>query len=326
MRAAIVGCGAIAPIHINALLKRGETIVALCDPVVSRAEELKNSYSLDCKIYDDYAKMLESAALDSVHICTPHNLHAPMSIAALEKNINVLCEKPVCKSPNEIEALRKAVLKSKAVYGVCLQNRFLNGVAAAREYLEGKKILDVSAELTWQRDAAYYEAGPWRGKKSESGGGLLINQAIHTLDLMQFLTGMPETLKGSTSLEKLQGLIDVENVSECSWRIGNVPVTFSGTTSAQQSLPVTIKISSANGLLELIGGDCYIDGKLIGGNAKNIFGKSCWGDGHDALIAEYYNCLKEKRAFSVSFEEGLKALKIVFAIYKSNNKEVMILK
>ena len=109
LRVAIVGCGAICGNHIKAIQAAGQRLCALCDVNVRAAEEKAEKYGLEnVRIYGDYASMLASEALDAVHICTPHDLHAPMAIAALEKGIHVLCEKPLCIS---MEQLDQAVLR-----------------------------------------------------------------------------------------------------------------------------------------------------------------------------------------------------------------------
>ena len=105
MRSAIIGLGVIGNVHAQILTARGEEIVALCDIDPAVAEKAKEKWAEDAEIYTDYREMLEKVKPDVVHICTPHYLHADMVIDALGKNINTLCEKPLCMNREEITAI-----------------------------------------------------------------------------------------------------------------------------------------------------------------------------------------------------------------------------
>lgn len=124
-RVAVVGCGVISGCHIRGILSSGQTVAALCDVISQRAEEKKNEFGLTgAKIYRDYGEMLESEVLDAVHICAPHHLHAPMTVQALKKGIHVLCEKPICVSAEQLNGVLRAERESRAMLGVCHQNRY----------------------------------------------------------------------------------------------------------------------------------------------------------------------------------------------------------
>ena len=111
-RVAVVGCGAICGNHIMAIKHAGETVCALCDTVPSQAQRIIERFHLrGVSVYQDFQTLLDCEKPDAVHICTPHYLHAPMAIAALERNIHVLCEKPLCISLAQLEELRAAVEK-----------------------------------------------------------------------------------------------------------------------------------------------------------------------------------------------------------------------
>ncbi|MDD3999589.1 MAG: Gfo/Idh/MocA family oxidoreductase, partial [Bacilli bacterium] len=184
MKAAIIGTGAIAPIHLQGILDAGGEIVALCDIERPKAEALKKRFNLQAKIYSDYLEMYASEEIEVVHICTPHYLHAKMTIAALKDNINALVEKPLCLSLEELKDIKETLNYSKAKLGVCFQNRYLPSNIFAHELLENEEIYEARGKVIWNRDQAYYAQAPWRGKWETSGGGAMINQAIHALDLM----------------------------------------------------------------------------------------------------------------------------------------------
>ena len=209
----IVGIGAIAPLHIHALQACGENIVALCDTDVNRCKGAIDEFGLSAKIYEDYAEMLEKEALDVVHICTPHYLHAPMSIAALNKGVNVLCEKPLAITQTQLDELEAAVKNSSAFLGVCHQNRFKASLLYVKELIGNREVRAASAALVWERNEEYYASGEWRGKWVTEGGGVMINQAIHSLDVLQWLCGMPQTVKAEVANHSLKGVIEVEDTA-----------------------------------------------------------------------------------------------------------------
>lgn len=170
-RAAVVGCGAIAPNHVTGILAAGQTLAAVCDPDRSHAERLLARFGLSVPIYTDLEELLDREHPDVLHICTPHYLHAPMCCAALSRGVNVLCEKPLGISEADLRAIEAAEAESTAMLGVCLQNRyepnFLRLKAIARE--EG--VAAAFGVVAWRRDADYYASGAWRGNGQPRAAG-----------------------------------------------------------------------------------------------------------------------------------------------------------
>ena len=136
MKVGIIGIGQISKNHIHALKECGHEIVALCDIERARCEAACESFGLSAAIYTDYVQMLDEIAPDAVHICTPHYLHTPMCCEALARDIHVLCEKPLAISEEQLDLLEKAVKASKAVIGVCHQNRYNAPIRYAKKLLE----------------------------------------------------------------------------------------------------------------------------------------------------------------------------------------------
>ena len=199
MKAAVIGYGVIGKHHVNILSEMG-VLSAICDTDKKALEGLEG-----IRLFDDYIEMLDCIHPDVVHICTPHYLHADMIIEALGRNINVLCEKPVCIREEDIPRILEAEKNSDAMLGVCHQNRYNPANLYVKEYIKDKTVLGGVGQVSWKRDAAYYASGEWRGKWETEGGGVLINQALHTLDLMQWFCGMPEYLSASISNLTLDG-------------------------------------------------------------------------------------------------------------------------
>ena len=146
--------------------------------------------------------MLDAVTPDVVHVCTPHHRHADLATQCLARDVSVLLEKPVAHTLDEGERLAIVAEDSTAVLGVCFQNRYNDTARQLRDVLdEGVlgRILGARASVTWFRDAAYYTRRDWRGRWATAGGGVLMNQAIHTLDLLQWYVGPVTDVRGTVA-------------------------------------------------------------------------------------------------------------------------------
>ena len=326
MKVAVVGIGAISASHISALLASGQEIVALCDIEIEKCMRANEQYNIDARVYDDYDKMLDSEQLDAVHICTPHYLHAEMLCKGLNRNINVLCEKPIAISIEQLNAVEKAVKSSSAQLGVCFQTRFNSSALFVKDYLEGKQIDCASSTLIWQRTPGYYAQAKWRGTWEQEGGGVMINQAIHGLDLLQWICGMPETVLAYTANVSLKDYIEVEDTAFCLFKMKNGgKIVVNATNAASFSFHVRYTFRSGCNTIELTDNNVFIDGKLITKKDDHpIVGKEVWGTGHFNLINNFYRCVKTGERFSIGFEEAKNAVLMVLAIYRSNGIEIEI--
>ena len=213
MRVGIIGLGAISPLHIRALQDCGQKITAICDVDAEKRKNLNAEFGLEAEEYSDYNVLLASGKVDVVHVCTPHYLHAEIICKALSAGIHVLSEKPLAINFEQLNAIEKAVNNSSATLGVCFQNRYNASVLYLKEFFKDKEIIAATANLVWSRGKDYYSSAKWRGKKQYEGGGVMINQAIHTLDLLQWFCGMPESVIARCSNNSLQGVIDVEDTA-----------------------------------------------------------------------------------------------------------------
>jgi predicted dehydrogenase len=263
-----------------------------------------------------------------VHVCTPHNQHVPVAIDCLEAGVAVLVEKPVAHTVAEADRLIAAAAGHPgAQAGICLQNRYNAASVAARELLDSGKLGAVrggSATVLWHRDPAYYRARPWRGRVSESGGGVLINQAIHTLDLMQWLIGDVERVRGHAGRYALDGVIDVEDTAHAllDHAGGARSVVFATVGNATDSA-VTIEIATERATL-LIRGDLtvsYSDGRTetVAERVAGSGGRAYWGASHELLIADFYRALADPEPFWIGPREGARSLRLVHQIYRQNS-------
>src|SRR4051812_2046230 len=325
---AVIGCGTISVVHLGAITGLdGVDLVGVCDTDADRAAEVGEKYGVPW--FTDHAELLATVRPQVVHVCTPHNEHVPVAIDCLEAGVNVLMEKPVAAAVEEAERLIAAADRHPDIkVGVCLQNRYNTSVQAARGLLstgELGRMLGASATLLWHRDPAYYRARPWRGRVRESGGGVLINQAIHTLDLLQWLLGDVVEVRGHTGRYALDGIVDVEDsASVLLDHLGGARSVLFATVTNVTDTPVTIEIVTERAVL-VIRGDLTVtyldDGRTetVAERRVDTGGKAYWGASHELLIADFYRSLDQPQPFWIDPEEGTRSLRLVDRIYRLNS-------
>jgi predicted dehydrogenase len=188
---AIVGCGSIGKRHIAVLdADANAEIAAICDIDENKCKELSSLYN-GLKYFTSYSKMLDEIKCDVVNVVTPHQMHADMSIEALEKGFNVLVEKPMALTSFDCDRMNATAVKCNKKLWVVKQNRFNIPIRLAKEAIDEKrlgKIFIVKCDVLWNRYQGYYDESPWRGKK-ENEGGSLYTQASHFIDLLVWWFG-----------------------------------------------------------------------------------------------------------------------------------------
>ena len=316
MRCAVIGVGVIGSLHA-AILKKYGRLCAVCD-----IDEEKLQQYADFHVYTDYIRLLDTEKPDAVHICTPHYLHAGMIIEALSRDINVLCEKPLCISKEDIGRITEAEKKSKALLGVCLQNRCNPENRFLKEYLADKNVRQITGVVTWHRDEQYYASGEWRGKKETEGGGVLINQALHTLDLALWLSDMPDTVVSAISNLTLDGVIEVEDTAAIICR-GKTGINFFATNGSGCDMPIELTVKTDTEIIKVMPGTVVINGEARKfESVYKALGKQCYGSGHEALIEDFYSCIKENKPFEITAEEASRCVRVILAAYESGGKPV----
>lgn len=328
MRVALIGAGVIGNVHARVLSNMDVEISAICDVIEERAEKLAELYAPEAKIYTDYEKLLDEIKPDAVHICTPHYLHASETISALGRGINVLCEKPLCAHPEELASVLEAEKSSSAVLGVCHQNRYNATTSFVRELINKKRIVAAHGSVCWHRDEKYYTDSPWRGKLAEAGGGSLINQALHTLDLLQMFAQMPKSVTARIdSLVPRRGVEVEDTVTAVFEEDNGEKYTFFSTNNVEKNLPIELMLKLDDGdEIVMFPKSVLVNGKTVfeADTEFTVAGKSYYGGGHASLFADYYDCLKAGRKFSIDGNEASKVMKLIFAVYRSNGKKITI--
>ena len=323
-RVGIVGCGGIAQVHAAVLDRLEETRLAACaDIVPERAAEMAERAG--ARAYGSLEEMLAAEKLDAVHLCTPHYLHAPMAEKAAEAGVAVLTEKPPAISREQWETLEKAA--KKAPIGVCLQNRYNPNVQEARRLMESGaygSVLGARAFVTWQRDASYYTDSPWRGAWATEGGSALINQAVHTLDLLVTLLGKPEAAAGSMSNRHLKNVIETEDTVEACLTLGGHPALFYASTAYAANAPVLLDIQMERAVLRLEGEEMEI--RRAEGVERRVFpqpetlGKGYWGNGHFPCIRDFYRCLALGTPYPNRLETARDTVMLMLDLYDQGKK------
>jgi len=219
-----------------------------------------------------------------------------------------------------------AAERGRAKIAVCFQNRYNTTAAAMHQRLstgELGRVLGAAATVCWHRTADYYRARPWRGTWAGSGGGLLMNQAIHTIDLLQWLLGDVTAVAGHASTRALADVIEVEDTAELALvHAGGARSVFYGTLAHAANAPVTIEVIAEQATLRL-GSDLRIshaDGRVeVIAERRTATGEhSYWGVSHDLLIRDFYARIGETAPFWISPREALKSLRIVKDVYRQS--------
>lgn len=201
LRTALIGCGKVGRIHADALRTLPESeFVAVCDASADRAAAFARDFGVAG--FTDIVDMIRAARVQAVTIATPHPLHAEPTLRCCEAGVHVLVEKPLAATLADCDAMIAAAKKAGVRVGVISQRRFLEPVQRMKRAIDagkiGRPILGVFQMYSW-RDEAYYRSDPWRGKWDTEGGGVLINQSPHMLDLLQWFMGEIDEIAGCWS-------------------------------------------------------------------------------------------------------------------------------
>lgn len=216
LKTAVIGVGNMGSFHAGALSEgkiENAELSSLCDIDPIKVKELSLKYP-GINVYADYKEMLEKEELDCAVIAVPHYEHCEIALACFENGLHVLCEKPEAVSVTDAEKMNRAARSSGKLFSLMFNQRTDPVYAKAKE-LVGSGVLGERKRLTWiitnwYRTQAYYNSGSWRATWCGEGGGVLLNQAPHNLDLWQWIFGMPEKIIAKCEIGKYHN-IEVED-------------------------------------------------------------------------------------------------------------------
>ncbi len=193
-------------------------LTAVCDIKPDRLEAAKEICGDSIKLFENYEELMDSGLVDAVIIATPHYLHPPIAIKAFEKGLHVLSEKPAGVYTRQVREMNEAAKKSGLVFGIMYNQRTTPAYQKAREMVQGGELGELKRFnwiiTDWFRTQAYYNSGGWRATWSGEGGGVLINQCPHNLDLWQWICGMPTRVHAFCQFGKYHN-IEVEDDVTC---------------------------------------------------------------------------------------------------------------
>lgn len=324
----LVGPGMIGKVHAEAIESiPGAQLLAVCGRDENKTAEFAKR--LNAAAYTDYDAFLAHPSLSIITICTPNGAHAELGIKAARAGKHVIVEKPIETTLARADELIKACDESKVRLGVIFQSRLLPAVARIKKAVdEGKlgRLFLGDAYVKWYRSPQYYAEGSWHGTLALDGGGALINQAIHTVDLLQWIMGPAETVfafKGALRYPHIEG----EDTLTANVRFRNGALgVIEAATSIAPGFKRRLEISGEFGTIILDGDDISvweIDGETadIGGGEQITDGSSnpaaISNEGHRRQIADFIEAVENGKEPVVSGREGRKALQLIEAIYRA---------
>lgn len=323
-RAAIIGWGDVATVHREAIdAIEGVELVGVVDTDADRrAAAVRETGAPAFATIDE---LVDAVAPDVVHVTTPHDQHVSASLAALARGVHVIQEKPLAASLADARRLVEAAPTASAKVGICYQNRYNVSSEELRRLLDSGELGAVQgayASVVWTRTADYYRAKPWRGSLERSGGGLLINQAIHTLDLVQWLLGDVIDIAGHVDTHKFADVIEVEDTAEMLFtHASGVQTSFYATLTAPRHRAVELELECENAYVTLRNGltVAWKDGRPAEHFAERKApsgGRAYWGVSHELLIRDFYAKVDDPEPFWISPAEAWKSLEILKRTYE----------
>lgn len=333
-RAGIVGCGNIFPMHAISVSKlHNVELVAVCDIKEDRAKAKAEEFN--CKYYLDYKEMIDKEKLDVVHICLPHYMHPPVAIYAASRGINIMTEKPMSIKLKDAEEMVKAAKDNNVTLGVIFQNRYNPGSQLIKKTLKSGElgsILSGKLSVTWDRSDEYYSKSDWKGTWDKEGGGVIIDQAIHTMDLMRWFVDSDIEYIDASINNRTHNLIDVEDSAEGVIKYKNgVLIGFYAINYYTYDAPVEIELHCDKGIVKMAADRASIkfnDGReLIADKNPNEtvdYGngvKGYWGVSHIKQITNYYESLERGVKPEITGDEALKTQRMICGIYDSGKEK-----
>ena len=248
LRFGIVGAGVIGPTHAEAIASLPDAeLVAVADNGHERAEMLAEQYGITA--YANLRQMLDREELDVVNICTPSGLHGEQACQVMRSGRHVIVEKPMAISLAAIDEMLRVQQETGVKLAVISQHRFDPASRQVHDLVEQKafgRLVLGNAQIPWWRSQAYYDSGAWRGTWALDGGGVLMNQSIHSIDLLQWLMGPVKSVCAYT--DTLAHRIETEDVAVAVLRFASGALgTISATTAAYPGVTTRVEVFGDRG-------------------------------------------------------------------------------
>jgi UDP-N-acetyl-2-amino-2-deoxyglucuronate dehydrogenase len=338
MQIGLIGSGNISGTHARAASAiPGVKIVAVYGPHAERVQKLAGEYSA-CG-YTDLDRFLDHRPMDAVAIGTPSGLHAAHGVAAARRGLHVLVEKPIDITTARADTLIDAAREHDVKLGVFFQDRFAPGVRALKALVDEKRLgrpLLASARVKWYRPREYYANSTWRGTRSLDGGGALMNQGVHTVDLLWWLLGSVRRVVAITTAA--WHAIEVEDTALALLEFENgVVATLEATTAAFPGYPRRVELTGTEGTA-ILEDDRLVSADLRSENATGRSESPAMAvasprssspivadvSGHRAVIEDFIAAVKHDRPPCCDGREARHSVALVEAIYESARRRVAV--
>lgn len=333
IRIGIVGCGLIARFHALAIAETAGAVLAGC---ASQREESARRFAAGhgIAVFSGPESMIASGAVDAIAVCTPSGAHLEPALMAIRAGLHVIVEKPLEVTPERCGQLIEAANRGGVRLATVFQSRFSpvwRRLKSAVDSGEFGVLANAEAQVHWFRPQSYYDSAEWRGTWRLDGGGALMNQGIHTVDLLQWIMGPVRRVSASVAL-RAHERIEVEDVAVaclefCSGALGTVSVT----TASFPGVGKRIGIHGAAGSA-IIEEDRIVHWRTVGdpAGAGPETGDSAEGGGsgasdpaaiqhglHAAQYADFVAAIRDQRAPFVDGVEGRRSVDLIATIYRS---------
>jgi predicted dehydrogenase len=335
----IIGCGNISNTHALAVSEIADTkLISVCDILPEKAKSLADKF--DCQYDTSIEALLSREDIDVVCVCTPSGMHSKHAIMAARAKKHVIVEKPIEVSIEAANEMIKVCHEEGVLLSVISQHRFDDDIVRLKEAIAQGKLGQLNfggSHTKWFRSQKYYDSGDWRGTWELDGGGALMNQSIHYIDLLQYIMGPVEEIF-SYCTTRAHTNIEVEDIGIASVRFESGAVgVIEGNTAAFPGYCTRLDIYGSDGSVIIINDKIQNWNLKCEGVTENDFGSisnneefirsgaikgwastpGVWHTSHKRQIQDVIEAIQTGKTLKITGEEGIKPLKIILSIYES---------
>ncbi len=336
LRVCMIGCGRISEMYAQVFKELSDLaeVVYAVDTDLNKAKTFAEQFN-GCKAINDYRQCMGDN-IDVAHIATPHYSHHEIAIELMKNKIHVLTEKPMAITMPNADRMISAGEEMGIKLGVIFQTRYAKGCTHIKNIIDSGKLGKINCArsyLSWSRDKSYYADSDWKGTWEKEGGGVLIDQAIHSIDRIQWLVGSDvEWVEGNIS-NRNHEYLKVEDTAEALVKFRNGCLYHLYATNCfGYDAPIELEVVGEYGKVGMkqdlawvdIDGEEYYE--IIEEKDEVIPGKAYWGNTHVTQIRDFYTSVINNSPVKIDGREGKRALDIILSIYESSIKNKRIYK
>ena len=328
IRFGILGCGMIARFHANAIRATDKALLlGVADASLPAAQEMAREFEVG--VYASAEEMLADPQIDAITVCTPSGFHAENVRAALRAGKHCLVEKPLAFTKAEARALAEEARERGLVFTVISQLRFSEDIQRVKRLMEEGAFGDMvfcDLYMKYWRDPSYFAQSPWRGSKRLDGGGALMNQGIHGIDLLLYLAGWPRVLHARTDTHLHNIEVEDRAVAMLEFENGALGV-IQASTCSNPGFERRLELIGNRGSAVIVENrikSLTLDGKTVEGKthrprvATASDPAAMSGELHARQIANFTDAVLGLEALHVRAEDGIAAVSLIEEIYRSS--------